>query len=232
MSLIGCDVSLEAQRAARREAAIALPQVHVSPDPKVQDMLTRVRPLEATGELFRQPMGMIGGILVSEATSMLATEERSIMTPLAPMMGRRICGKIGIVTILTAGLVFEQAALDLFPDAKLQYLGIKRNEETLQPHLSYECLLDDLSDFALNLILDPMHATGGTANLAVSKLKEHGAKRIAFIGALAAPEGIEELVRVHPDVSIHLGAVDTHLNERGFIVPGLGDAGDRRRNTV
>jgi len=144
---------------------------------------------------------------------------------------RRVSGKkLGVVAVLRAGLGMLDAVLDLIPVARVGFVGVYRNEETLQP-VEYYCKLpSDLAERDV-LVLDPMLATGGSATATIDVLKKWGAQRIKYVGIIAAPEGVRALVSAHPDVPIHVAALDERLNEKGYIVPGLGDAGDRQFGT-
>jgi uracil phosphoribosyltransferase len=153
-----------------------------------------------------------------------------VQTPLAECAGYRIGERIGLMPILRAGLGMAEAILDLVPDARVWHLGLYRDHETLKP-VTYYSKLPPVPNIDLSIIVDPMLATGGSAVMAVDILKRWGARRIKFLGLLAAPEGVEALQRAHPDVPIHLAAIDSHLDERCYIVPGLGDAGDRQFGT-
>ena len=160
--------------------------------------------------------------LVGEIATLLCYETPITMAKTKVLAGR----KLALVPILRAGMGMLDGMLTLLPAAKVGFIGLYRNEETLQP-VEYFCKLpQDIAERDV-LVLDPMLATGGSAIDAITQIKKHGAKRIKFIGLIAAPEGIEALHKAHPDVDIYLGAKDDHLNENGYIVPGLGDAGDR-----
>ncbi len=176
---------------------------------------------------FRDLVSEIAMLLCYEATRDLPTEEVDIETPVAMAKTKVLAGrKLALVPILRAGMGMLDGMISLIPAAKVGFIGLYRDEETLQP-VEYFCKLPtDIADRDV-LVLDPMLATGGSAVDAVAQIKKHGAKRIKFIGLIAAPEGVAALHEAHPDVDIYLGALDDCLNENGYIVPGLGDAGDR-----
>ena len=172
----------------------------------------------------------IAQLLFYEATEDLQLTPVRVQTPLAECAGHRISERIGLMPILRAGLGMAEAILDLVPDARVWHLGLYRDHETLKP-VTYYHNLPPQPNIDLSIIVDPMLATGGSAVAAVDMLKRWGARRIKFLGILGAPAGVEALQRAHPDVPIHLAAVDSHLDDRCYIVPGLGDAGDRQFGT-
>jgi uracil phosphoribosyltransferase len=153
-----------------------------------------------------------------------------VQTPLAECAGHEIADRIGLVPILRAGLGMAEAVHDMIPSAQVWHLGLYRDDRTLQP-VTYYIKLPPRPTIQLAVIVDPMLATGGSAIAAIDILKRWGLSRIKFLGLIAAPQGVEALRQVHPDVPIHLAAVDSHLNEQSYIVPGLGDAGDRQFGT-
>ena len=202
-------------------------QVHVLNHPLIQHKLTIMRKKETGPKEFRELLEEISTLMVYEVTRDLPTEEVEIETPICKMKSKVLAGKkLGIVPILRAGLGMVDGMLNLIPAAKVGHIGMYRNEETLVP-VEYYCKLpNDINEREV-FVLDPMLATGGSACDAIGQIKKRGAKHIKFIGLIAAPEGIKALHEAHPDVDIYLGAQDDHLNENGYIVPGLGDAGDR-----
>ena len=204
--------------------------VYVSQHPLVRHKLTRLRRVETEPKKFRELVHELAQLLVYEATLDLPLAPHTVETPLATYEGQRIGERIGLVPILRAGLGMVDPILDLIPTAHVWHLGLYRDHETLRP-VTYYNKLPPQVDVDLCLVLDPMLATGGSAAAAVTVLKEWGAERIKFIGLIAAPEGVRALSEAHPDVDIHLGALDERLNEKGYIVPGLGDAGDRQFGT-
>lgn len=204
--------------------------VHVSQHPLIQHKLTLLRRTQTEPKKFRELVHELAQFLFYEATLDLQLEAVDIETPLAMLEGQHIATHIGLFPILRAGLGMVDPILDLIPTAHVWHLGLYRDHTTLQP-VTYYNKLPPESDVDLCLILDPMLATGGSAVAAVDILKKWGADRIKFLGLIAAPEGVATLHQAHPDVPIHLAAVDSHLNEQGYIVPGLGDAGDRQFGT-
>ena len=201
--------------------------LHIVNHPLVQHKLSIMRQKETSTKDFRALVGEIAMLLTYEATRDLPMTTKTIETPLCSYEAPFLAGKkMAIVPILRAGLGFEDGILTLVPSARVAHIGMYRDEETLEPHFYFLKYPKDIADRDV-LIVDPMLATGGSAIDAISQIKKHGAKRIKFIGLIGAPEGIEALHKAHPDVDIYLGAKDDHLNENGYIVPGLGDAGDR-----
>lgn len=203
---------------------------YVSQHPLVRHKLTLLRRTVTESKKFRELVHELAQFLLYEATMDLELESVAIETPLAPLTGQRIVAHIGLFPILRAGLGMVDPILELIPTAHVWHLGLYRDHKTLEP-VTYYNKLPPQNDVDLCLILDPMLATGGSAVAAVDILKRWGATRIKFLGLIAAPEGVEMLSSAHPDVPIHLAAIDSHLNEKGYIVPGLGDAGDRQFGT-
>jgi uracil phosphoribosyltransferase len=179
---------------------------------------------------FGQLLKEISLMLLSYATADLPTHEVPVVTPVGPTTQRVLAKGVGFAPILRAGAGMIPAAHELVPGAPIWYLGLYRDEETLQPVRYYD-KLQGYPPVDIALILDPMLATGGSAVLAASRLKEKGVETVTFVGLIAAPEGVALLAREHPDVEVYVAAVDERLNERGYIVPGLGDAGDRQNAT-
>lgn len=204
--------------------------VHVSQHPLVQHKLSLLRRATTEAKKFRELVRELSQLLVYEATTDLELEPFPLETPLAPIEGRRIATHLGLFPILRAGLGMVDPILDLIPTAHVWHLGLYRDHNTLEP-VTYYNKLPPERDVDLCLVLDPMLATGGSAVAAVDILKQWGATRIKFLGLIAAPEGVRTLAQAHPDVPIFLAAIDDHLNDRGYIVPGLGDAGDRQFGT-
>ena len=204
--------------------------VHVSTHPLVLHKLALMRRATTEPKKFRELVREIAQLLFYEATQDLALEPLTVETPLASCEGRKISEQIGLIPILRAGLGMAEAILDILPTAHVWHLGLYRDHTTLEP-VTYYNKLPARPDIDLTIVVDPMLATGGSASAAVTILKQWGASRIKFLGLIAAPEGVQHLASAHPDVPIHLAAVDSHLNERGYIVPGLGDAGDRQFGT-
>lgn len=196
----------------------------------VQHKLALMRSVKTEPKKFREVVREITGLLLYEATLDLETVEIDVETPLAQMKGSALAGRIGFVPILRAGIGMVDAALELIPTAQVWHIGLYRDHRTLLP-VEYYNKLPVQPTVDLCIVLDPMLATAGSATATIKILKDWGARRIKFVGLIAAPEGVERLHGEHPDVPIHVAAVDTHLNEHGYIVPGLGDAGDRQFGT-
>jgi len=192
--------------------------------------LTRLRDRETSSVLFRNLAREITQILMSEATRDLSTTKDERETPLTSFSGESIAPRIGIVPILRAGLGMSDTAHEMLPMARVLHVGLFRDEETLEPVYYYD-KLPTPPNVDLALVVDPMLATGGSAIAAISRLKETGNSDIRFIGLIAAPEGIAALRAAHADVKIWMAAIDERLNSQGYIVPGLGDAGDRIMDT-
>jgi uracil phosphoribosyltransferase len=201
--------------------------VHVSTHPLVLHKLTMLRDATTPPTVFRQLVHELSAFLLYEATQNMPATPSTVHTPLAEYRGSRVTQKVGLFPILRAGLGMVDPILELMPMAKVWHLGLYRDHETLEP-VTYYNKLSERPDLELALLLDPMLATGGSAVAAVDILKRGGLRHICFLGMIAAPEGVETMRSRHPDVSLYLGAIDSHLNEKGYIVPGLGDAGDRQ----
>jgi uracil phosphoribosyltransferase len=204
--------------------------VFPSRHPLVAHKLSILREVSTEPKKFRELVREIAALLTYEATLDLVTQPKEVHTPLATMAGVEVQAKIGLVPILRAGLGMVEGVWELMPSAEVWHIGLYRDERTLQP-VQYYNKLPIEPTVTVCLILDPMLATGGSAVATVDILKKWGAKTIKFVGLIGAPEGIAVLQKAHPDVPIHLAAIDDHLNERGYIVPGLGDAGDRQFGT-
>ena len=204
--------------------------VYASPHPLVAHKLTKLRDRETGPKKFRELIREIAALIVYEATRDLATVPANVVTPMGEAQGAVLLEKIGLVPILRAGLGMVEGIWDLMPSSEVWHIGLYRDERTLKP-VEYYNKLPVEPTVSVCLVLDPMLATGGSAVAAIDILKRWGVSKIKFVGVIAAPEGIENLSRHHPDVPIHVAAVDSHLNEIGYIVPGLGDAGDRQFGT-
>jgi uracil phosphoribosyltransferase len=204
--------------------------VRVSKHPLVQHKLALLRSKLTEPKKFRELVREIAQLLFYEASADLSLAPLTVQTPLAPAQGFEVGERVAVVPILRAGLGMSEAIIDILPTVHVWHLGLYRDHETLQP-VTYYNKLPKEPDIDLSIIVDPMLATGGSAVAAVEILKAWGARRIKFLGLLAAPEGVAALSNAHPDVNIYLAAIDSHLNERGYIVPGLGDAGDRQFGT-
>jgi len=204
--------------------------VFQSKHPLVQHKLTKLRNKDTNPKKFRELIREIAMLLAYEATADLALEETQVETPMGVASGRLLREKIGLVPILRAGLGMVDGVWEMMPSAEVWHIGLYRDEKTLRPVEYYNKLPVDPT-VQVCLVLDPMLATGGSAVATVNILKRWGAQRIKFVGIIAAPEGITALHHVHPDIPIYVGAIDSHLNNIGYIVPGLGDAGDRQFGT-
>jgi uracil phosphoribosyltransferase len=204
--------------------------VFASSHPLVAHKLTRLRNKNTDPKKFRELVREIAGLLAYEATADLATVERQVETPLATLAGVELREKIGLVPILRAGLGMVEGIWELMPTSEVWHIGLYRDERTLKP-VEYYNKLPVEPTVSVCLILDPMLATGGSAVATTDIVKRWGVKKIKFVGLIGAPEGIQNMQVHHPDVPIYLAAIDDHLNERGYIIPGLGDAGDRQFGT-
>jgi uracil phosphoribosyltransferase len=204
--------------------------LRVSRHPLVDHKLAILRDVGTDPKKFRELVRELTWLLGYEAMSDLATRRVPIETPLEAMEGATVEPRVGLVPVLRAGLGMVDAMLELIPTAEVWHIGLYRDERTLKP-VEYYNKLPDAATVQVCLILDPMLATGGSAAATVDILKAWGAVRIKQVSLIAAPEGIGTLSAAHPDVDIHVAAVDRALNERGYIVPGLGDAGDRQFGT-
>jgi uracil phosphoribosyltransferase len=204
--------------------------VFPSQHPLVAHKLARLRNIETGPKKFRELVRELAALMAYEATADLAVVPIEVTTPMGTAPGVELKEKIGLVPILRAGLGMVEGVWDLMPTSEVWHIGLYRDERTLKP-VEYYNKLPVEPTVSVCLILDPMLATGGSAVATVDILKRWGVKRIKFVGLIGAPEGIKRLREAHPDVPIHLAAVDDHLNERGYIVPGLGDAGDRQFGT-
>lgn len=205
--------------------------VTVVDHPLIQHKLTLMREKETSSAVFRQLLREISTLLTYEVLRDLPITTKRINTPLQPMDAPVLAGKkLAFVSILRAGNGLLDGMLDLVPSARVGYIGMYRDHDTLEPVEYYLKVPSELSE-RLVIAVDPMLATSNSASAAITRLKEAGAKNIKFVCLLAAPEGIEALSTAHPDVAIFTAAVDSHLNEKGYILPGLGDAGDRMFGT-
>ena len=205
-------------------------KVFLSPHPLVAHKLAHLRHKDTDPKRFRELIREIAGLLAYEATFDLLVLPKKVETPLAMADGFELQEKIGLIPILRSGLGMVEGFWELMPTAEVWHIGLYRDEKTLQP-VQYYNKLPIAPSVAVCLILDPMLATGGSASATIDILKKWGVKRIKFVGIIGAPEGINEVQKHHPDVPLYLAAVDDHLNDRGYIVPGLGDAGDRQFGT-
>ncbi|MBV6396828.1 MAG: Uracil phosphoribosyltransferase [Anaerolineales bacterium] len=204
--------------------------IYESKHPLVAHKLSRLRDKNTDPQKFRELVREIAALLAYEATADLATIPAEVETPLAKMSGATLKEKIGLVPVLRAGLGMVEGFWELMPSAEVWHIGLYRDEHTLRP-VEYYNKLPTEPTVSVCLILDPMLATGGSATATADVLKRWGVKKIKFVGLIAAPEGIKAMQAAHPDIPIHIAAIDDHLNERAYIVPGLGDAGDRQFGT-
>jgi len=207
-----------------------MPNLFPSPHPLVAHKVTLLRDKNTEPKKFRELVREIAALIAYEATLDLDTQSKNVATPLAELVGTSLKEKIGLVPILRAGLGMVEGVWNLMPSAEVWHIGLYRDERTLKP-VEYYNKLPIEPTVSVCLILDPMLATGGSAVATVDVLKRWGVKKIKFVGIIGAPEGITLMHEHHPEVPIHLAAVDERLNERGYILPGLGDAGDRQFGT-
>jgi uracil phosphoribosyltransferase len=203
-----------------------LPNVILIDHPVVQTKLTELRDYTADHRKFRTLLDEIAGLMVYEVTRDWPTRPKPVRTPLEQMMGKVLAREVTLVPILRAGLGMSEGVLKLLPDARMGHLGVYRDEKTLEPVSYYAKLPPDVAETEV-LLIDPMLATGGSGSAAVTYLKRAGVKHMRFVCLVAAPEGIRAVHEQHPEVPIYCAAIDRQLNEKGYIRPGLGDAGDR-----
>jgi uracil phosphoribosyltransferase len=208
-----------------------VPNLHICTHPLAQHKLTILRRKETEPKKFREVVREIATMLTLEATADLPMNDFPIETPMGAMTGKKITDKIGLIPVLRAGLGMVDGALEMLPSAEVWHIGLYRDERTLRP-VEYYNKLPSSATVQVCLVLDPMLATGGSAAATVDILKRWGAQRIKFVGLIGAPEGVKRLHDAHPDVPIYLAALDEKLNDIGYIMPGLGDAGDRQFGTA
>ena len=202
-------------------------EIYVMNHPLIEHKISYIRRKDVGTKEFREVIGEIAQLMCYEATRDLKTKEVEIQTPITKTTGRELDGKkLAIVPVLRAGLGMVDGMLSLIPAAKVGHIGLYRDPETLEP-VEYYCKLPADCDEREVFVVDPMLATGGSSSAAISMLKEKGVKNIRFLCIIAAPEGVRRIRESHPDVDLYIGALDEKLNEHGYIVPGLGDAGDR-----
>ena len=202
-------------------------KVYVFDHPLIQHKLSILRDKNTSVKEFRELVSEIAGLMCFEATRDMPTEEVEIETPVAKAKVRRLSGKkMAIIPILRAGLGMVDGILNLVPGCKVGHIGLYRDPETLNP-VEYYCKLpNDIADREI-IVLDPMLATGGSASAAIGFIKQHGGRHIRLMCIIGAPEGADRVLKDHPDVDVFVAAMDEKLNDHGYIVPGLGDAGDR-----
>ncbi len=202
-------------------------KVHVFDHPLIQHKLSIMRAKDTGCKEFRELLDEISMLMVYEVTRDLPTEEITVETPICATKTRALSGKpIGIIPILRAGLGMVNGIMQLIPNAKVGHIGLYRDPQTLEP-VEYYCKLPEDAEHRQLIVLDPMLATGGSASAAIGFIKNRGCSNIRLVNLIAAPEGIARVQHDHPDVDIYVAAQDEKLNEHGYIVPGLGDAGDR-----
>ena len=202
-------------------------KIVVMDHPLIAHKIGIIRKKETGTREFRDMVSEIGALITYEATKDLKLQDVEIETPICKTTVKELAGKkLAVIPILRAGLGMVEGVLTMIPSAKVGHIGLYRNEETLEP-VEYYCKIPkDCSERDV-FVVDPMLATGGSAIAAIQMLKNRGVKNMRFLCVIAAPEGVKKLQEAHPDVDIYIGALDEHLNENGYIVPGLGDAGDR-----
>ncbi len=202
-------------------------KVQVMDHPLIQHKINCIRREDLGSKDFRQIVGEIASLMCYEATRDLKLQDVTIKTPICEMVGKELSGKkLAVVPILRAGLGMVDGMLDMIPAAKVGHIGLYRDPDTFEP-IEYYCKLPADCDEREVFVVDPMLATGGSCVAAIQLLKDKGVKHIRFMCIIAAPEGVERMKAAHPDVDLYIGALDDHLNEHKYIVPGLGDAGDR-----
>ena len=202
-------------------------KVVVMDHPLIQHKIGRIRRIETGTKDFRQTISEIANLICYEATRNLKLADVEIETPICKTIVKELAGKkLAVVPILRAGLGMVDGMLQLIPTAKVGHIGLYRDPDTLEP-IEYYCKLPEDCSQREVFVVDPMLATGGSSSAAIRMLKDRGCKNIHFMCIIATPEGVERMKKDHPDVDIYIGALDERLNEHGYIVPGLGDAGDR-----
>ncbi len=214
-----------------QEPSGRFPNLYVSAHPLVQHKITQLSEDRTTTATFKELTDELTQFLMYEATTDLPLKQEIYSTPMEQTQGSVLDCRIALVPIMRAGLGMVDSARDLVPHATVYHLGIYRDEVTHHP-VSYYRKLPDVLPYDLTIVLDPMLATAGSATAAVTELKNHGAKWIKFVGLIAAPEGVELMLKEHPDVDVHVARLDRELDRNKFIRPGLGDAGDRLFGTV
>lgn len=214
-----------------REQTLALPQVYISRHPVIAHKMTLLRDKRTPPPAFYRTVRELGALLAYESTADLKLELVRIETPIEPMTGSELAGGVGIVPILRAGLGLAEGFREVLPDASIWHLGLRRDERTLEP-IEYYNQLARSSNLQVCFSVDPMLATGGSAIDALNILKRYGVPHLRYVALIGAPYGLLKLRQAHPDVPIYLAALDERLDDRGFICPGLGDAGDRQFGTL
>ena len=207
------------------------PNAIILKHPLIEHKLAILRAKDTTNQVFRDTLNELSYLIVYEITRDLALRPVRIQTPLAPCNAQQLAEQVLLVPVLRAGLGMVEGILHLIPDAKVGHIGVYRNEKTLQP-VEYYCKLPPGAETMRVFLLDPMLATGGSLAYAVARLKEKGIRRITVVSVIAAPEGIAALQAAHPDIKIYSAMLDECLNDRGYILPGLGDCGDSLFGTL
>lgn len=230
-STAGSLYNLRLCNASTKDKRLNVSNLYVSTHPLVRHKLAILRDTATDHVKFRQLVRELALLLCYEATTDLPLRDTRVTTPMGEALGGELLQSIGLIPILRAGLGMVEGIHELLPSSQVWHIGLYRDERTLQP-VEYYNKLPVAPTVNLCLILDPMLATGGSATATVDILKRWGAERIKFVGLIGAPEGVQALSTAHPDVDIHLAALDERLNEVGYIVPGLGDAGDRQFGTA
>lgn len=205
--------------------------IFVTEHPLISDKITRLRDKDTPFHVFRSLIREVSTILAVESSRGCSLEEIQVQTPLETTTGKKLANEVVIVPILRAGLGMVEGFLSIFPNAKVSHLGVYRDEDTLKPVAYYKSLHNTLETAEI-FLLDPMLATGGSADYCLSLIKKHGWKNITLVTIISAPEGIALIQKEHPDVKIITAWVDRELNKNGYILPGLGDAGDRLNGTL
>lgn len=215
----------------KREEVLDLPGVHMSHHPVIYHKVTKLRDKNTAPPEFYRLVKELGSLLAYESMADLALMDVPIETPLKAMVGKRLAGGVGAVPILRAGLGLAEGFREVFPEIQIWHLGLRRDERTLEP-IEYYNQMSRAANLQVCFSVDPMLATGGSAIDAINTLKRIGVPRLRYVCIIAAPYGVKKLHEAHPDVPIYVAAIDDELNDRGFIVPGLGDAGDRQFGTL
>jgi uracil phosphoribosyltransferase len=206
------------------------PGVVVFDHPLIQHKLSYLRDKTVSHRPFRALLYQIAGLMVYEVTEGLPTRDAIVQTPIEPMTCQRLAASVTVVPVLRSGLGMAEGIMEMMPEARIGHLGLARDEHTLQPRVYLQRLPRDIAAGPV-ILVDPMLATGGSASAAAQILKNEGARDMRMICLVASPEGISRMRRDHPDMTIYTAAVDRELNDKGFICPGLGDAGDRMYGT-
>ncbi len=214
-----------------REQTLNLPQVYISRHPVIAHKMTLLRDKRTAPPAFYRTVRELGALLAYESTADLKLEPVRIETPIESMTGSELAGGVGIVPILRAGLGLAEGFREVLPDAAVWHLGLRRDERTLEP-IEYYNQLARSNNLQVCFSVDPMLATGGSAIDALNILKRYGVPHLRYVALIGAPYGLLKLRKAHPDVPIYLAALDERLDDRGFICPGLGDAGDRQFGTL